>query len=137
MDVFKFLKSLFTHDHIDISELEGKVLKNVEKSRYDDSEDQIIFTTEDGKMFRLYHDQSCCEEVRIESIVGELEWLVGNPITMAEVVTQEGKKGWDGTSTWSFYKFATIRGYVTIRWYGESNGYYSEEVDFCRLEPKP
>ncbi|WP_458249914.1 hypothetical protein [Bacillus paranthracis] len=27
-----------------------------------------------------------------------------------------------------------MKGYVTLRWLGESNGYYSESVDFVQLE---
>lgn len=84
----------------------------------------------------------------MEDICGDLGDLIGSPITHAEEVSHAGtddeneerdggdpgpKGKWDESYTWTFYKLATNRGSVTIRWYGTSNGYYSESVDFEKV----
>lgn len=112
----------------DVNVLLGKVLTKVENV----DNEELIFHTSTGESYRMYHEQDCCESVYIEDIVGELNDLVGFPITMAEEVSESDPHASE-SGTWTFYKFATTSGYVTIRWYGYSNGYYSESVSFKKL----
>jgi hypothetical protein len=87
----------------------------------------------------MYHSQDCCEFVSIDDIVGDLDDLLYSPITIAEVRTSREVQPWEDPDgyrdsfTWTFYVLATVKGYVTIRWYGSSNGYYSESVNFEKL----
>lgn len=115
----------------DIKELLGKTCTSVVNSE----DERIAFITDVGPDYVMYHDQDCCESVYVEDIVGELADLVGSPILVAEEVSSEdypSKEGHSEEEQWTFYKLATIKGSVTIRWYGESN-YYSTSVSFKEL----
>lgn len=114
-------------------ELKGKTLTSITGGVGDDV---MAFTADDGKQYELYHCQDCCESVSIEDISGDLSDIIGSPILLAEEVTSNENpenmkfERYQDSFTWTFYKLATIKGNVTIRWYGSSNGYYSERVDF-------
>jgi len=88
----------------------------------------MAFEFDDKSMFKMVHYQDCCEDVYIESIAGDLEWLIGKPLLVAEEIDGEIPENHDepdhGEIEWTFYKFGTNNGMVTIRWYGTSNGYY-------------
>lgn len=113
---------------MDISILVGLTLSEVVQNGVD----SITFKTTCGRTFSMFHSQNCCESVTIEDVCGDLQRLVGSPIVEAyESTNQDNPKG-DGASsfTWTFYTIRNNLETVTIRWYGESNGYYSESVDF-------
>lgn len=112
---------------IDFSILVGQTIKSVAPSN-----EEIIFYTKEGNQYRMYHRQDCCESVSVEEVIGEWADIVGNPVLKASEETNNVGQGkeYDDSFTWTFYNISTIKGSVTIRWYGGSNGYYSESVDF-------
>lgn len=86
---------------------------------------------------KLYHSQDCCESVTLEDVVGYPEYLVGSYLISVEACYSEGDQlnSYDESYTWTYYKIETSKGGLSLRFYGESNGYYSEEVD-CKVFAK-
>ena len=102
------------------------------------NDDEMRFECAEG-VFIFHHKQECCESVCINDVTGDLSDLVGTPLLKAEECEScplpEGHTPEEYDSeTWTFYKFATIKGYVDVRWLGASNGCYSEGVDLM-FEP--
>jgi hypothetical protein len=132
-----------------VSDLKGRILISIEKFN-----NELIFNCYNGEKYRMFHYQDCCESVTIDDICGDLDDLIGTPLLIAEEVENKqverdyknkfhGKKDYEKDEegnympesyTWTFYKFATTKGYVDIRWFEASNGYYSESVDFEKLK---
>lgn len=118
------------------SDLKGHILTSVENNQ----NMELIFTLQNGDKYKLYHIEDCCESVTIEDINGDLQDLIGSPIMRAEESTSnqnppdyEVPEYGQDSFTWTFYRLATMKGWVVIRWYGESNGYYSESVDWGKI----
>lgn len=108
----------------------GKVVSGVKVGK--DGEDLWIMFS-DGPRLHFMHYRDCCEDVSIEDIDIDLQDIVGSRLYSIEEASKTGG-GYGYSSTWTFYKIQTSSQCATVRWYGESNGYYSEEVDWEYLE---
>lgn len=116
---------------VPLSDLVGKIIIKLEQVN-DWSE--LRFFCSDGTVYALCHIQECCENVYLEDVNGELSWLLNTPILMADEARGEtGMENECDRYRWTFYRFATKKGYVDLRFLGLSNGYYSERVDFFRI----
>lgn len=116
------------HECVEFSDLLGKSINVIQSN-----DSYIVFYADDGIEYHMFHYQDCCESVYIESIVGDIMDIMGEPILVAEEVInrQQDPDGYE-SSTYTFYKLATRKGYVDIRWVGTSNGYYSETVSLYK-----
>ena len=112
--------------------------------------DGLTFITNDNTKYVLCGDDGYPNdcEVWLESVVGDLQDLVGSPLLVAQEVSgqtvadsdkqldmslEKNRKHAEYSQNWTFYKFATIKGYVDLRFCGESNGYYSEKAFLYNL----
>lgn len=116
--------------YLNVSVLKGKTLTKVSIS---EDKSEVYLSTSDGLNYKMYHKQDCCEDVHLRDVAGELAWIIGEPLVEADEETSEDSEDYDHV-TWTFYKFRTKNGFVTFRWYGSSNGYYSESVDLILLD---
>ena len=109
--------------------LEGQTITEIENK--DDAE--LIFTTAEGNQYLMYHQQDCCEDVWLDDSDG-LDDIIGQVVRRATESSQdiEDIDHNYGTGTWTFYSIITDKSIANLVWRGESNGYYSESVDFMK-----
>ena len=122
-----------------ITDLIGKTIIKI--VGMEEGSECIYIYTSDGAVYEMYHEQDCCESVSVDDVCGDVDDLIGVPLLVAEERTSTDNPEnvseeiirYQESFTWTFYHFATSKGYLDLRWYGESNGYYSESVDFAKI----
>jgi hypothetical protein len=120
------------------TEFSGKTIQEIRGCKKHSDEVTIKFT--DGSCLKFYHKQDCCETVLLEDFDATPEDLVNAKIISIEERISNSNENeikplntLDQSYTWSFYVIKTSKFTMTMRWYGESNGWYSETVDIDYL----
>lgn len=110
------------------------ILTGLTLEKFEVESNERILIQASGRKFVMYHSQDCCETVVIDSIDGKPERAIGEQIIDATEHTNRDKpkdEDYNPESfTWTYYTIRTQSETIVIRWYGTSNGYYSEAVDF-------
>lgn len=117
--------------------LVGQTIKQVRG--LENGSEKVVFVMSDETTYYMRHHQNCCEYVAVEDVIGDVSDLNDAIVIDAREEDGETPAGHDEPSdsyTWTFYIIQTNKGAVTIRWLGQSNGYYSERVDFETVNGK-
>lgn len=121
-------------DRIEIKSLVGETLIHIDTDEYFD---EIMLTTASGRVIRIYHDQNCCESVRIEDTQGNWHDLLGKVIV--EATHDEDSQGnpppkFSDSWTRTTLTFRVNDATVISKWIGESSGCYSESVNLEEIK---
>lgn len=136
---YSMLTPGYNCERVEIKDLLNKVLKSVEITDVDQDcpgqNDCVVFTTVNNEIYVMMHMQDCCENVCLESVDNNVNVLVGSQILVAEERSNSNEDS-RGSETWTFYLIGTNEGWCNFRWYGSSNGYYSERVELYKITDK-
>lgn len=110
-------------------------IDGLEKDSFD-----VTFYCTDGSVFKMcpedisfLYGNDC--ETTITDVCGNPNDLLDSPIIIAKESSNRNiKSKWGDEMVWTFYTFATKKGYVDVRWFGEHNGYYSADVKFFEVK---
>jgi len=110
----------------------GEIISEITLKTDDNNYEQLIFKTESGKIFKMFHENDCCEIVYLEDVIGgRLTDLLGETVVDVDIKTNSIKnnKNTEIYIEYYFYEIKTNENTITLRWYGDSE-YYSAYVDF-------
>jgi hypothetical protein len=110
-----------------LAELIGQTLIGIEVQQNGD-DDRILFKTKKGDRYLMYHCQDCCENVLIQRH-DDLSRILNKKLIGVTSKEVEDESGYEHKTTTTF-TFETEEYTAQIVWLGESNGYYSESVEF-------
>ena len=104
----------------DLTQMIGKTFISIKGTIRDN---YLEFTDTEGNEY-TFVGVSNGPDPWIEDIVGDLNDLLGTPMVIARVDSNDS----DSFHSWTFYNFGTVNGYVTIRWCSEDARYYGARV---------
>jgi len=127
----------------EFKELESQFISSID---IDEKHDVVTIDTTTGT-YRLQHHQDCCEHVGIHIVLGSVEAVLNQKVVIAKEsaselppeepefeTAREAEEYEPESETWSLFEIETENGgKLSILWHGESNGYYSEGVDFRKV----
>ena len=88
----------------------------------------------DKYKYHLYHEQDCCENVRLVDVIGDVDIILNKEIIFAEEDSGAKDPEWhtsydyDCHHTWTKFVLGTKNANVEFWFLGESNGYYGESI---------
>lgn len=123
-------------EEVNFETLKGKTFSKIYAGQSHEG-DTVFFEEEPGSGYVMFHIQNCCEHVYLEDIEGDLNALAGEPLSYCyessdNIDDPPPNDNHDESYTWTFYRMGNAKGDVVLRWFGTSNGYYSESVDLYK-----